>query len=359
MKFKNITPRQIALLTAFVISVTEVVILVGLWFIFELQQIGMILLLLFMVTFVISYIIILLVVRRFIFRKIKLIYKNIRDFRVGKINKASEKEIDVDSNILIDVEHEVREWTNLKQKEIEDLRSLENYRREFIGNVSHELKTPVFNVQGYIHTLIDGGIHDDAINIKYLHRASQNIDRLITIVEDLDLITRLESGELILEKQNFNISLLVEKVFEDLELYAEEKNITLKFKEGASNNFTVYADIDSIRTVMMNLIGNSIKYGREGGQTNIGLYDMDHHILVEVSDKGIGIERKHLRHLFDRFYRVDKSRSRHEGGSGLGLAIVKHILEAHNEPINVRSTRGVGTTFGFTLPKGTGNVNII
>ncbi len=352
MKFKNTTPRQIALFTAFVISVIEVVILILLRIVFELRQSGAILFLLFAITFAISYVIILWVIRRFIFRKIKLIYKNIRDFRVGKINKASEREVDVDSNVFGDVEDEVKEWTELKQKEIDELRTLENYRREFIGNISHELKTPVFNIQGYIHTLIDGGIHDDVINEKYLYRASQNIDRLITIVEDLEVITRLESGELILEKQNFDIHSLVEEVFEDLELQATEKEIILKFKDGASNRFMVYADKDAIRTVMMNLISNSLKYGREGRKTSIGFYDMDHHILVEVSDKGIGIEQKHLRHLFDRFYRVDKSRSRNEGGSGLGLAIVKHILEAHNEPINVRSTPGVGTTFGFTLPKG-------
>lgn len=351
MKFKNTTPRQLALLTALAISVMEVVILIVLRLLFDLQQSGVILVLLFVLTFVVSYIITLWVIRRFIFRKIKLIYKNIRDFRVGKINKASEREVDMDSNVFGDVEEEVKEWTELKQKEIDELRTLENYRREFIGNISHELKTPVFNIQGYIHTLIDGGVHDPAINEKYLHRAAQNIDRLITIVKDLEVITRLESGELILEKQTFDIHGVVEEVFEDLELLAQEKEITLKFKDGASNRFMVHADKDAIRTVLMNLISNSLKYGRKGRKTSIGLYDMDHHVLVEVSDKGIGIEQKHLRHLFDRFYRVDKSRSRNEGGSGLGLAIVKHILEAHNEPINVRSTPGVGTTFGFTVPK--------
>lgn len=351
MKFKNVTPRQIALITAFLISLCEVVVVTALRTIFTMQKSWLVILILFIVTFLISYVIILVVVRRFIFRKIKLIYKNIHDFRVGKEEKPDEKEIDVDSKVFKDVELEVKEWTELKQKEIDELRTLENYRREFIGNVSHELKTPVFNVQGFIHTLIDGGLDDPSVNMKYLHRASHNIDRLITIVEDLDLITRLESGELILEKQKFDIRTLVEEVFEDLELQASEKDITLKLKEGASNRFLVYADKDAIRTVLMNLVSNSLKYGRQGRKTSIGFYDMDHHILVEVSDKGIGIEQKHLRHLFDRFYRVDKSRSRNEGGSGLGLAIVKHLLEAHNEPINVRSTPGVGTTFGFTLPK--------
>lgn len=352
MKLKNITPRQIATFTGLIISAIQVATLLVLWMLFEWNQHPwMVLLVWFLGSFIISYGIILLVIRWFIFRKVKLIYKSIREFKTGKITKSVEEEIDIDTDIFRDVEDEVKEWTQLKQKEIDELRTLENYRREYIGNVSHELKTPVFNVQGYIQTLIDGGIDDPEINEKYLQRAAHNIDRLITIVEDLDVITRLESGEMILEKQVFDIRTLVEEVFEDLEFQAKEKDIALRFKEGASTNFSVYADQDSIRTVLMNLISNSLKYGEEGGRTSVGLYDMDHHILVEVSDNGIGIEQKHLRHLFDRFYRVDKSRSRHEGGSGLGLSIVKHILEAHQEPINVRSSPGLGTTFGFTLAK--------
>ncbi len=352
MKFKNITPRQIAIYTGLGISVFQIIMLVVLRTFFDLDDHSWgILALWFLASFIISYFSILLVVRWFIFRKIKLIYKNIREFKTESIHKPAEEDIDVDSNVFQDVEEEVKEWTELKQKEIDELRTLENYRREYIGNVSHELKTPVFNIQGYVQTLIDGGLHDDEINEKYLNRASHNIERLITIVEDLDVITRLESGELILERSNFDIHQLVEQVFEDLEFQAREKNITLRFKEGAANKYMVHADRETLRTVLMNLVGNSLKYGRTNGRTSIGFYDMDHHILVEVSDNGIGIEQKHLRHLFDRFYRVDKSRSRTEGGSGLGLAIVKHILEAHNEPINVRSTPGLGTTFGFTLAK--------
>lgn len=352
MKLKNITPRQIALYTGLGITVIQGVVLYILWYV-NGREINSWLPFLgwFLISFIIIYMLLLMVIRWFIFRKVKLIYKSIREFKTDKIHKSSEEEIDVDSDVFRDVEDEVKEWTELKQKEIDELRTLENYRREYIGNVSHELKTPVFNVQGYIQTLIDGGIDDPEINEKYLQRAAHNIDRLITIVEDLDVITRLESGELILEKRVFDIRSLVREVFEDLEFQAGEKEITLKFKEGAGNSFQVFADRESLRTVLMNLISNSIKYGKSGGRTSVGFYDMDHHILVEISDNGIGIEQNHLRHLFDRFYRVDKSRSRHEGGSGLGLAIVKHILEAHNEPINVRSTPGLGTTFGFTLQK--------
>lgn len=351
MKFKNITPLQITLFISVAISIIVVAVLAGLIFLFGPQKVGWVLLLLFIFTFLASYVIILQVLRKFIFRKIKLIYKRIHDFRVNKLNKPNEQEINLDSNIFMNVEADVKEWSEFKQKEIDQLRTLENYRREFIGNVSHELKTPIFNIQGYLHTLLDGGIHDDAINERYLEKATQNLDRLITIVEDLDIITRLESGDVNMEKIKFDLHQLVEKVFEDLELFAKEKDITLRFKVGASQNFTVFADQQSIRTVMMNLITNSVKYGCDGGETSVGFYDMDHHILVEVSDDGIGIEQKHLPHLFDRFYRVDKGRSRSDGGSGLGLAIVKHILEAHKQPIHVRSTPGVGATFSFTLPK--------
>lgn len=361
MKLKNITPRQIATYTAIGISAIQVAILVLLYKYSDWSQYPMMVLITwFLGSFIISYGLILFVIQWFIFRKIKLIYKNIREFKTGKINKPVEEEIDVDTNIFRDVEEEVKEWTQQKQQEIDELRTLENYRREYIGNVSHELKTPVFNIQGYIQTLIDGGIDDPAINEKYLQRASHNLDRLITIVEDLDVITRLESGEMILDKKAFEIRPLVQEVFEDLEFQAREKEISLRFKEGASTNFMVYADMESLRTVLMNLISNSVKYGKEGGRTSVGFYDMGNHILVEVSDNGIGIDQKHLRHLFDRFYRVDKSRSRHEGGSGLGLSIVKHILEAHDQPINVRSTPGVGTTFGFTLTKekGTGILGV-
>ncbi len=355
MMLKNITPRQIAVITGVAVSLVQVVLLLILRLLFQFEQEEwMVFLVLFLASFIISYGIILLVVRWFIFRKIKLIYKNIREFKTDKIHKTTEEDIDIDTDIFMDVEDEVKEWTELKQKEIDELRTLENYRREFIGNVSHELKTPVFNVQGYIQTLIDGGINDPEINEKYLQRAAHNIERLITIVEDLDVITRLESGEMILDKQSFDIRSLVDQVFEDLEFQASEKEITLEYKDGAANNFMVFADREALRTVLMNLISNSIKYGQKGGKTKVGFYDMDHHILVEVSDNGIGIEPKHLRHLFDRFYRVDKSRSRNEGGSGLGLSIVKHILEAHNEPINVRSTPGLGSTFGFTLAKDKG-----
>ncbi|MCB0578851.1 MAG: sensor histidine kinase, partial [Phaeodactylibacter sp.] len=219
------------------------------------------------------------------------------------------------------------------------------------GDISHELKTPIFNIQGYLHTLLDGAIHDEEVNVKFIRKAAKNLERLHTIVEDLEAISRLESGELILEMQAFDIRKLTEEVFEDLEIKAAQRRIVLEFKEGAAQNFRVLADRESIRQVLTNLVSNSIKYGKDNGRTRIGFYDMDKNILIEVADNGLGIPKQHINHVFDRFYRVDKSRSRAQGGSGLGLSIVKHIIEAHKQTINVRSTPDLGSTFGFTLQK--------
>ncbi|MEM1218267.1 MAG: ATP-binding protein, partial [Bacteroidota bacterium] len=224
-------------------------------------------------------------------------------------------------------------------------------RRRFLGDISHELKTPIFNIQGYLETLIDGGMDDPNINRNYLLRAVKNVDRLNTIVEDLDSISRLETGDLVLEMQNFDIRELVEEVFEDFEFKAQAKGIKLDFKQGADQRFRVCADRESIRQVVTNLVTNSIKYGKENGVTKVGFYDMDRNILVEVADDGIGIDKESLNHIFERFFRVDKSRSREQGGSGLGLSIVKHLIEAHQQSVHVRSSVQLGSTFGFTLEK--------
>ena len=286
---------------------------------------------------------------RFIYRRIKLIYKIIRKAKTSVPDKKALQKLD--NPILDGVEQEVQQWAETQQNEIETLKTLESYRRRFIGNVSHELKTPIFSIQGYIYTLIDGGVYDENVNMRYLERAASNVDRLLTIVQDLEEISKLESEDLVLDIQKFDIKTLVREVFNDLEVNARQRNVTLAFKEGADKSFNVIADRESIRQVLTNLILNSIKYGNENGTTKVSFYVMDKHILIEIADNGIGIEEKHLNHLFDRFYRVDKSRSRESGGSGLGLAIVKHVLEAHNQTVNVRSTPGKGSTFGFTLDK--------
>ncbi len=250
-----------------------------------------------------------------------------------------------------EVNQEVMDWAEEKEDEIIYLTELETYRRNFLGNVSHELKTPIFTIQGFLHTLLDGGLYDEKINKRYIERALINVERLQNIVEDLEIINKLESGGMKLNKTRFDLRGLALDVLDDLSILATDKNISVKLKEGASKSFDVDADRGNIQQVFSNLISNSIKYGKNGGVTKIAFYDMADKVLIEVSDDGIGIEEVHLKHLFDRFYRVDAGRSRNQGGSGLGLSIVKHILEAHHQNINVRSTIGVGSTFGFTLTK--------
>lgn len=285
----------------------------------------------------------------FLYRRIKLIYKMIRSSK--KSMKLPDQNDLIESDSLGRVENEVREWVAKKEEEIDSLKELENYRKNFLGNISHELKTPIFSVQGYIHTLLDGGLQDDHVNRRFLTKAANNIERLETIVSDLEIIAKLEAATLQLELQSFDIKQLTQEVMDEVEVQAQSRNINLKLKNGADQSFMVEADREYIRTVLVNLIVNSIKYGKENGQTQMAFYDMENYILVEIADNGIGIAEKHLKHLFDRFYRVDKSRSRERGGSGLGLSIVKHIVEAHNQTVNVRSTAGLGTTIGFTLQK--------
>lgn len=285
----------------------------------------------------------------FIYRKIKLVYKNIHRlkttrFKTGVFDKTAFDPIE-------EVNEEVIKWAREQKAEIDELRKLENFRKEFLGNVSHELKTPIFNIQGYIHTLIDGAIDDPEVNVHFLRKAAKSVDRLCDLVEDLINISQLETGQLKMEMERFDIHALARDIFDSLEMKAEERNITLSFKEGCDHPFWVYADKYRIRQVLVNLIVNSVKYGKDGGLTFCAFYDMDENILIEISDNGEGIEERHLPRLFERFYRVDKSRSREAGGNGLGLAIVKHIIEAHEQTINVRSKVGFGTTFGFTLRK--------
>ena len=248
------------------------------------------------------------------------------------------------------VEKEVKEWADAKEEELDQMKKDDNYRREFIGNVSHELKTPIFNIQGYLQTLIDGGLNDENINLKYLKRANKSVDRMINIIDDLEVISRLETEQDELDFQKFNIVELVHEIFDLMEMKASEMNINLKL-QNESQGVTVVADRNKIQQVLMNLVSNSIKYGKDGGDVIIRFFDMHNNMLIEVSDNGIGIAQESLDRLFERFYRVDKNRSREIGGTGLGLAIVKHILEGHNQTINVRSTKGKGSTFSFILPK--------
>lgn len=283
-----------------------------------------------------------------IFEKIQPIYKTIHDFTVSQ--RALKKKL-AKKDILKELNREVEDWAEKKTKEIKKLKQLEKYRKDFLGNVMHELKTPIFNIQGYVLTLLDGGLDDPSINMLYLERTEKSINRMISIVEDLEAIARLESGELKLEMETFDIVKLVEEVFEIMDMKAKQKGIKLSFDTGHLKPIKVVADRKRIQDVVHNLIINSINYGVKGGKTSVSFMNMGKNILVDVTDNGIGISEKDIPRIFERFYRTDKSRSREQGGTGLGLAIVKHIIEAHNQTINVRSRIDKGSSFVFTLKK--------
>jgi two-component system, OmpR family, phosphate regulon sensor histidine kinase PhoR len=303
---------------------------------------------LFALTLLCGYLLSSFLIRDFISFRIRTLYKtlyNVKQQRDEPLNLPV-----TGDDLISQMQREVADWMKNRSSELEDLKKLETYRREFLGNVSHELKTPIFNIQGYITTLLDGGLEDEQINRNYLQRAEKSVERMIAIIDDLEAISRLESGELTLEPEEFDIADLMREVMDAQEMKAGSRSIALKFRENYKP-VRVFADKQRIRQVLTNLTTNSIKYGKQDGQTEVRFYDMDDHVLVEVADNGIGIAREHLPRLFERFYRVDKGRSRDQGGTGLGLAIVKHILEAHGQTINVRSTEGVGSTFSFTLPR--------
>ncbi|MDC0584127.1 ATP-binding protein [Bacteroidales bacterium] len=286
--------------------------------------------------------------RNFIYNKVNPIYKTIKTYNVEE--REIKKRLSNDDSIT-HVKNEVAQWAKTKTDEIQHLKKLEQYRKEFLGNVSHELKTPIFNIQGYVLTLLDGGLEDENINRKYLERTEKSINRMISIVQDLESISRLEAGELILNTKKFDIKSVFDEIFELHEMAISERNIKLKFEENYDKLLLVKADRDRISEVANNLIGNSIKYGKKGGKTTVSFMEMGENLLVDVTDTGIGIAEEDLSRIFERFYRTDKSRSREMGGTGLGLSIVKHIIEAHNQTINVRSTKGKGTSFAFTLKR--------
>lgn len=291
------------------------------------------------------------VIGNFIYKKIRVIYKNIHSFKIGKkpINDMLEKR-----DVIESVNRDVVEWMEKQTEEITQLRTNARFRREFIGNLSHELKTPIFNIQGYVLTLLDGAMDDKKIREKYLERTAKSIDRIIAMVKDLDVISALEAGRLELNMESFNIEEFSAEIIEFFELKADAKKINIKINNRYKSPLKVIGDKDKIRQVFTNLIDNAIKYmiDRPNPQIKISFFDMHDNILIEVTDNGGGIEEENLPRLFERFFRVDKARSRDQGGTGLGLSIVKHIIDAHNQAITVRSTVGVGTTFGFTLKKG-------
>lgn len=304
----------------------------------------------FSVSLITSYIVFYYLIERFVYSKIKLIYKLIHNLKLGKELKDALGEY-VSSDPINDVELEVKEWARDKKTEIDQLKNQEKFRREFLSNISHELKTPLFAIQGYIEALQEGDIDDPELTKQFLDKASKNVDRLAFFIKDLDAISKLESGEIPVNYEKFNLTSLIYEVIDSLELKAKKYHINLHFKEKYTSPTWVYADREKIRQVLVNLIDNSFKYGKNSGNTSIKTFELHDQILVEITDDGIGIEEKYLPRLFERFYRTDKSRSRSIGGSGLGLAIVKHIIEAHQQTITVRSTENIGSTFGFTLQR--------
>ena len=281
-----------------------------------------------------------LLIKNYIQKKINLLYRTIHTQKI-----LNEPIYDLDK-----VEKEVQQWVKEKQIEIEHLKDTEKFRREFIGNVSHELKTPIFNIQGYVLTLLEGALEDEQINRKYLQRTQKSVERMITIVEDLSNISNMESSPETLKTKKFDIVSCALSVLESLEYKAKKSDISLSFDKEYDPVF-VEANESKISQVFVNLVNNSIVYGRDNGVTKIKIFDLETEVLIEVSDNGIGIEEEDISRLCERFYRVDSARSIDKGGTGLGLSIVKHIIESHQQTFNIRSTVGVGSTFSFTLQK--------
>lgn len=330
--------------TAYITLFSTGFLSVLLWVFHEFSLLIILLFAICMATF--SFFVIQYRVERFIYRRVKKIYD---DVSLLESTSFRNQPITTDMETLT---RQVKKFATDKKLEIETLKVREEYRREFLGNVSHELKTPLFTVQGYLSTLIDGAINDKSVRKKYLERAEKGVERLIYIVEDLDMISKLEMGDVNLELSRFDIVELVQNVFDLLEMTADKKNIILMFDRKYSRAVTVFADQGKIQQVLSNLIMNSIKYGKENGTTEVSIEDLvDDKIIVRVRDNGEGIEKHNIPRLFERFFRVDKSGARSQGGSGLGLSIVKHIIEAHGEKIYFESQFHVGSEFSFTLEK--------
>ena len=341
---KNLSPNQVAGITALAISTLAALadfIFIHNWVI-SLAS--------FAVLFIISYLLIRYFLERFIYRKIKLIYKFIYQTKASKREEFYYKNI-LPQKGIDEVREDVEKWAEQRKQEIESLKQNEQFRREFLQNLSHEFKTPIFAIQGYVDTLLSGALNNPEVNKKFLENASRNVERLVNLVDDLDEISKLESGTQPLHKSAFTIQDLISEVFASLSIKADKAGINTRFKKGCdAPPVTVDADKEKIRQVLINLVDNAIKYGKSGGEIEASIYRLDgERILIEISDDGHGIAEEHLPRIFERFYRTDLARSRKEGGSGLGLAICKHIIEAHGHNIHVRSKIDVGTTFGFTL----------
>lgn len=340
---KNLSPRTLSFLTATIVATVNTMLSL------LLRPAWYMVIVVFAINFGITYSLYYYTLQRFIYRKIKLIYKFIYQI------KATKKEEFFYNNILPqksiqEVSEDVAQWAERRRDEIQVLQQNEQYRKEFLMNLAHELRTPIFTVQGYVETLLGGALEDPSVNKKFLSSASKSIDRLVHLVDNLDQISKLEGGSTPIEYETFVIQDVIREAYDELSLKAGEKNIHLQFKKGTERPLAVKADKAKIHQVVVNLVENALKYGNPGGTITAGSYELDdNHVYTEISDDGPGIAEEHLPRIFERFYRADRSRSRGVGGTGLGLAIVKHIIEAHGHTVTVRSKPGVGSSFGFTL----------
>ncbi len=342
-KEKNLSPKQLAALTALLLSS-----IIGIS-VFVLITDWKILLAYFITCFVVIYFLVYRILEYFIYRKIKLIYKLISSTKASKREEAYQKYI-LPQKGMDDVREDVEQWAAQQTEQIQQLQSNEAFRKEFLQNLSHEIKTPIFAIQGYLELIADGAMEDPAIGNKFINQAQANVQRLVGLLSDVDVITNLEINKEPILKTSFIIQDLINEVVHNLSVKWLKKNIQFHYKKGSENPIHVFADKNKIYQVLVNIISNAAKYGKVDGQIIASIYKMeDHKILIEISDDGIGVAEEHLPRLFERFYRTDDARSRDIGGTGLGLAICKHIMEAHNETMHIRSKQNVGTTVGFTL----------
>lgn len=344
---QNLTPKKLAALTALALSVP---ISIGIYVLEGQWLVGLIS---FVIIFLGSHLLLFSIIQNFIYRKIKLIYKFIHQTKATKREETYYKYI-LPQKSIDEVREDVEAWARQRSREVDALKRNEAYRREFLQNLSHEFKTPVFAIQGYIDTLLNGALENPEVNRRFLEKAGKNVDRLANLLKDLDAISKLERGELKLSRQNFVIQDVIREAVESLSIKAENAGIGFSFKKGCEKPVVVNADKEKIQQVVYNLIDNAIKYGKSDGHIIASIYNTDEQtILVEISDNGIGIPEKYLNRIFERFYRTSGGRNKDMKGSGLGLAICKHIIEAHGHTIHVRSKEDVGTTIGFTLDRKT------
>ena len=344
-KTKDLSPQQLSAFTALILSVP---ISFGIW---VLRPDWLIALVSLTATFIGSYLLIRFVLESFIYRKIKLIYKFIYQTKASKREETYYKYI-LPQKGIDEVREDVEQWAEQKSAEIELLKTNEAYRKEFLQNLAHEFKTPIFAIQGYVDTLLNGAMENPELSKRFLENTARNVERMVNLVEDLDEISKLESGQQPLYKENFVIQDMIRETYEALSIKSSAKNIRCSIKKGCESPITVFADKEKIRQVLNNLLENATKYGKQDGSTVASIYKTDEeHVLIELSDDGIGIAEEHLPRIFERFYRTDRGRSRDVGGTGLGLAICKHIIEAHGQTMHVRSKLDVGTTIGFTLER--------